>query len=142
MTSLSKKILFLLILISTFSFAQKVDKIEIESKKNFSDSELLRWAGLNEGQNYFPGILDSSLSRISTELGYNGYFYPVTSNSLVEFSTDSQNVTLHLNIDEGEPTIVKDVIFSSPDSMDIENYILPFNYLKGEIFNQYEIEND
>ncbi len=141
MTSLSKKILLLTILISTLSFAQKVDKIEIESKKVFSDNELLRWAGLNEGQNYFTGILDSSLSRISTELGYNGYFYPITSNSSVEFSSDSQNVTLHLSIDEGKPTIVKDVIFSSPDSIDIENYILSFNYLKGEIFNQYEIEN-
>ena len=141
MTCQGKHFLLLLIFISALSFAQKVNNIEIESRKIFSDNEVLRWAGLNEGQNYFPGIIDSSLSRISLTLSYNGYFYPSFKNSTVEFSSDSQRVTLYLNIDEGEPTVIQDVIFSSTDSSNIENYISPFNYLKGEIFNQYEIEN-
>lgn len=141
MTFRGKNFLLLLIFLSTITFAQRVDNIEIESRKIFSDNEILQWAGLNEGQNYFPGIIDTSLSRISTVLGYNGYFYPVFDDSRVEFSTDSQSVTLYLNINEGEPTIVQEVFFSSGDSIDVENYISSFNYLKGEIFNQYEIKN-
>jgi outer membrane protein insertion porin family len=46
-----------------------------------------------------------------------------------------------LNIDEGEPTVIQNIFFSSSDSINVEDYISSFNYLKGEIFNLYEIEN-
>jgi len=141
MTCRGKYFLILLLILCACTFAQKINKIEITSNKVFSDNEIKRWAGLNEGQNYFSGVIDTSISRISTALGYSGYFYPSFNKSTVEFSLDSQSVTLYLNIDEGAPTVIQDIIFSSADSVNIENYISSFNYLKGEIFNQYEIEN-
>ncbi|MCW8804895.1 MAG: BamA/TamA family outer membrane protein [Ignavibacteriaceae bacterium] len=131
----------MLILFSALAFAQKVDNIELKSSKVFSDNEIKKWAGLNVGQNYFPGILDTSLARITTALGYNGYFNFSFEGSMVEFSNDSQKVTLVLNIDEGEPTVIQNIFFSSSDSINVDDYISSFNYLKGEIFNLYEIEN-
>jgi outer membrane protein assembly factor BamA len=131
----------LLISFSALAFAQRVDNIEINSSRVFSDNEIKKWAGLNVGQNYFSGILDTSLSRITTALGYNGYFNFSFEGSSVEFSNDSQKVTLLLNIDEGEPTVIQNIFFSSSDSINVDDYISSFNYLKGEIFNLYEIEN-
>ncbi|MCW9064909.1 MAG: BamA/TamA family outer membrane protein, partial [Ignavibacteriaceae bacterium] len=131
----------MLISFSALAFAQRVDNIEINSSRVFSDNEIKKWAGLNVGQNYFSGILDTSLSRITTALGYNGYFNFSFEGSNVEFSNDSQKVTLLLNIDEGEPTIIQNIFFSSSDSINVDDYISSFNYLKGEIFNLYEIEN-
>jgi outer membrane protein assembly factor BamA len=141
MTCQIRNILIFVIFFSVFAFAQKIDKIEVSSTKVFSDDEILRWAGLNVGQNYFVGILDTSLSRISSALSFNGYFNPSFKDSKVEFSSDSQKVTLHLQIDEGKPTVIQNVYFSSTDSINAEEYISSFNYLKGEIFNHYEIEN-
>ena len=136
-----KYIALLLISLSTFTFAQKVEEIEINSSRVFSETEIKSWAGLNVGQNYFPGIIDTSLTRISTALSYNGYFNPSFEESGVEFSSDSQTVTIKLNIDEGEPTFIRDVIFSATDSSFLDYYNSAFNYLKGEIFNLYETEN-
>lgn len=141
MTCPGKNILILLISFSALTFAQRVDNIEVKSSKIFSDNEIKKWAGLNAGQNYFSGILDTSLFRITTALGYNGYFNFSFEGSNVEFSNDSQKVTLNLNIDEGEPTVIQNIFFSSSDSINVDDYISLFNYLKGEIFNLYEIEN-
>ena len=141
MTCQGKNILILLLSFSALTFAQRVDNIEIKSSKVFSDDEIKKWTGLNVGQNYFPGIIDTSLSRINSALSYNGYFNFSFEGSKVEFSIDSQKVSILLNIDEGEPTVIQNIFFSSSDSINVEDYISSFNYLKGEIFNLYEIEN-
>ena len=141
MICLIRNILLLVIFISFTTFSQRIEKIEVNKNKTFSDEEIEEWAGLNEGQNYFPGILDSSYSRISSALSYNGYFNFSFEGSQVEFSSDSQQVNLLLNVDEGQPTVIKNLFFSSSDSLNIENYLSSFDYLKGEIFNRYEIES-
>ena len=140
MIHLTKNILLYFILFSVAAFAQKIEKIEINNNRVFGDGEILKWAGLNEGQNFFPGILDTSLSRISTNLISNGYFNFIFEGSQFELSTDSQKVNLFLNIDEGQPTFVKEIFFKTSDSVEINDFISSLNYLKGEIFNRYEIE--
>ena len=141
MICLIRNILLLVIFVSFTTFSQRIEKIEVNINKTFSDEEIEEWAGLNEGQNYFPGILDSSYSRISSALSYNGYFNFSFEGSQVEFSSDSQQVNILLNVDEGQPTVIKNLFFSSSDSLNIENYLSSFDYLKGEIFNRYEIES-
>jgi len=126
--------------LSAAVFAQKVDRIEVNKNSFFSDDEIKKWAGLNEGQNFFPGILDSSLSRISTNLISNGYFNFIFEGSQFELSSDSQKVSLLLNVDEGKPTYVKELFFKASDSVSIHDFVSSLNYLKGEIFNRYEIE--
>ena len=122
------------------AFAQKIEKIEINSNRIFSDGEIIKWAGLNEGQNIYPGILDSSLSRISTNLILNGYFNFSFEGSQFELSSDSQKVNLFLNVVEGQPTFVNELFFEASDSINFDDFILSLNYLEGEIFNRYEIE--
>lgn len=141
MTTRSKYIFILLISFSALNYSQKVEKIEISSNKVFSDDEIQKWAGLNLGQNYFTGILDTSLARITTALSYNGYFNFSLEASTVEFSSDSQKVNILLNIDEGKPTVINNIIFTSADSIKDIADLSSFNYLKGEIFNLIEIEN-
>jgi outer membrane protein insertion porin family len=74
-------------------------------------------------------------------LSYNGYFNFSFEDSQIIFSSDSQQVNLILNVDEGQPTIINNLFFTSSDSVDIGNYISSFNYLKGEIYNRYEVES-
>jgi outer membrane protein insertion porin family len=141
MIHLFRKILLLILLSSSFILPQKVEQIEINKNIIFSDDEIKRWAGLNEGQNYFAGIIDTSLKRIGTFLTSSGYFNFSFQDSKYELSSDSQKVNLILYVFEGNPTIVKNLFFQLKDSIDIENYSSSFNYLQGEIFNRFEIEN-
>ena len=53
MIRLIRNIFLLFITISVTAFAQKIEKIEIGNNKVFGDEEIKKWAGLNEGQNYF-----------------------------------------------------------------------------------------
>jgi len=140
MIHLSKNILLFFLIFSLTSFAQKIEKIEINNNSIFGDGEILKWAGLNEGQNFYSGIIDTSLSRISTNLISNGYFNFTFEGSQLELSSDSQKVNLFLNVDEGQPTFVKEIFFKISDSINVDNFISSLNYLKGEIFNRYEIE--
>jgi outer membrane protein insertion porin family len=140
MIHLTKNILLYFILFSVAAFAQKIEKMEINNNRIFGDGVILKWAGLNEGQNFYPGILDTSLSRISTNLIPNGYFNFIFEGSQFELSSDSQKVNLFLNVDEGQPTFVKELFFKASDSVNIDDFISSLNYLKGEIFNRYEIE--
>lgn len=140
MILLSKNI-FLFFLIGTSVLnAQKIDKIEINRNEIFNDSEILTWAGLNKGQNYFPAIIDTSLSRISTGLISNGYFNFSFDGSKSEYSQDSQKVSLIINVIEGQPTLIKEIILSSNDSINIDEFKSSLGYLRGEIFNRFEIE--
>ena len=136
----TKIILFWFLIFATANYAQKIDKIEINENQVFSDDEILSWAGLNEGQNYFPGIIDTSLSRISNNLISNGYFNFSFDGSQYKFESDSQKVNLLINVNEGNPTLINELFISSSDSINRENFISSLNYLKGEIFDRYEIE--
>ncbi|GIK61530.1 MAG: BamA/TamA family outer membrane protein [Ignavibacteriota bacterium] len=140
MIHLKKNILLFFLIGASVLFAQKIDKIEINRNEIFSDTEILSWAGLNEGQNYFPGIIDSSLSHISVGLISNGYFNFSFDGSNFEFSVDSQKVDLFINVDEGNPTLIKNIEISSDDSIDITDFKSSLEYLRGEIFDRFEIE--
>ena len=140
MIHLNKNILLYFLIFSLTAFAQKIEKIEINSNRVFSDGEILKWASINEGQNFYPGKLDTSFSRISNNLIFNGYFNFNFEGSQFELSSDSQKVNLLLNVDEGQPTFVKEIFFKASDSVNIDDFISSLNYLKGEIFNRYEIE--
>ena len=99
-----KNIFLLLITFSVTAFSQKIEKVEVSDNKVFGDEEIKKWAGLNEGQNYFSGILDSSFSRISSVLSYNGYF-----NFSFEGSKESQIILYN---QEGFSLQFKEGLFS------------------------------
>lgn len=141
MIRFTKNILLCSFFFSIGIFAQKIEIIELKGNKVFSERDYKKWAGLNEGQNYFSGILDTALSRISSNLISNGYFNFSFDGSKTEFSNDSQKVVLSLHINEGGPTYVNEIIISSSDSINIENFSTSLNFLKGEIFNRGEIES-
>jgi len=140
MILLNKNILLYFLIFSLTAFAQKIEKIEINNNRVFSDGEIKKWASLNEGQNFYRGILDTSLSRISGNLIFNGYLNFSFEGSQFELSSDSQKVNLLINVEEGEPTFIKELFFTASDSINIDKFISSLNYLKGEIFNRYEIE--
>jgi len=140
MINLIRNIIFLSLLLSHLIFSQSIKEIEIEGNTVFSDSDIKNWANLNEGQSFNVSSFDSSKTKIAAELNSAGYFHSSFKDSEIEFSPDSQTVNIFLNIEEGEPTYVKELLFSTDDTSNVEEYLSSFNYLKGAVFNRYEIE--
>jgi outer membrane protein insertion porin family len=140
MISLIRNILFLSSLLAHLIFSQSIKKIEIEGNRIFSDNEIKNWANLYEGQSFNSSFFDSSKTKIAAELNSAGYFHSTFDKTEFQFSSDSQTVNVLLHVEEGKPTYVNKLLFSSDDTINAEEHLSSFNYLKGEVFNRYEIE--
>ena len=135
MISLIRNILFLSSLLAHLIFSQSIKKIEIEGNRIFSDNEIKNWANLYEGQSFNSSFFDSSKTKIAAELNSAGYFHSTFDKTEFQFSSDSQTVNVLLHVEEGKPTYVNKLLFSSDDTINAEEHLSSFNYLKGEVFN-------
>jgi len=122
-------------------FSQTINEIEISGNTVFSDEEISEWTGVSVGQRFIPGLNDTIKTNIAGELNSRGYFHSSFEGSELIISPDSQKADIKLHVDEGKPTVVKHLFFSASDSLELEKYISEFNYIDGEIFNKYNIEN-
>jgi len=119
---------------------QTIKEIEINDNMVFSDDEIKSWAKIYSGQPFTSGLIDSANKFIAAELNSAGYFHSSFGKSSWLFSADSQSVNIVLLVNEGNPTILNGMFFSSDDSAGTANFPGEFSYLKGEILNKYEIE--
>ncbi len=106
----------------------------------FSADDYVGWSGISVGQKYKTGILDSVKKNIAFHLSEFGYLNSTFSNSDIQFSSDSQNVKIFLQVNEGEPTYIHKLFYSDADSLDYEKIIPLFDFLQGQIFRPSEIE--
>ena len=130
------KYLLFTLTIPVLLYSQVVDVVEIKGNSIFSDSEIESWGGIGKGTRVYAGMLDTLKSRISYNLGLNGYFNPEFSGSDLEFSSDSQQVKVIMNVNEGAPSYIKNIVVTSDDSLRLKPFIQMFNFLKGQILNQ------
>jgi outer membrane protein insertion porin family len=140
MINLIKNIIFLSFLFINSIIPQSIKEIEINDNSIFSDSEIKKWANLYEGQPYTSSLFDSSKTLIAAELNSAGYFNSSFEDSEAQSSIDSLTVNIILHVKEGEPTFVKELFFSTDDTINVEEHLSAFSYLKGEIFKRHEIE--
>ena len=120
--------------------SQVVDKIEVNTNSSISESEIISWTQTGKGLKIYKGILDSLKSRIAFNLSLKGFFNPEFEGSKLDFSADSQKVNIVLNIDEGEPTFISNVNFTSNDSLQLKTFLPVFQFLQGQVFDKNEIE--
>ena len=127
-------------LFSSLLYSQVIDRIEVNGNTAFSDSEIESWAGIGTGTRIYDGMMDTLKSRIAYNLSLNGYLNPDFSESTIDFSSDSQQVELIIYVDEGGPSYINEVIVSCNDPFRLNSIRPIFNFLKGQILNQAELE--
>jgi outer membrane protein insertion porin family len=135
-----KNILCLALFLSHSIFSQSIKEIKIEGNTLFSNNEILNWSSIYEGQKFVSGLIDTAKAKIAAKLNSEGYFHSTLDRTEFRFSSDSQTVSIILYIEEGKPTYVNNLLLESEDTTAVEEYLSSFNYLKGEVFNRYEIE--
>ena len=137
-----KYIFIFLIVTASQSFSQTIQTINVDGNKVFSSSEIRGWAGINDGTKVVHGIIDSVKSRLAFQLAQRGYLHSTFNDTKLVYGADSQKVDLKIYINEGDPTYVKKINFKDVDSA-FSSKILPmFEYMQGQIFNKFELEDD
>ncbi len=109
---------------------------------NFEDSDYLKWSELRIDQPVFTGIIDSVKSRIARNILLQGYYFFNFKKTELIISSDSSLFNIVLDIDEGDPVMIKNIFFVDVDSVINKTIIDQFDYLKGQIFNKNEIESN
>ncbi len=132
--------LIIILFISSFSSAQKLSSFEVNGNFNFDDSEYLNWSQLRINQPIYNGILDSVKSKIARNILLQGYYFFNFTNAELVVSNDSSKFDIILEIDEGYPVVINNIYLDGIDTTSGINIIKQFNYLKGQVFNQQEIE--
>lgn len=114
----------------------------VNGNTNFEDSDYLKWSELRIDQPVFTGIIDSVKSRIARNILLQGYYFFDFKKIELIISSDSTLFNIVLDIDEGDPVMIKNIFFVDADSVINKTIIDQFDYLKGQIFNKNEIESN
>ncbi len=132
--------IFFLLLISN-ALAQNIviRSIDILGNKFFDKSEYLKWIGIGVNQKIFPGITDTIINRISTNLIQNGFHFFELYKVQID-SVDSASVNLLIELKEDSPTEIREIQFVNVDSTDIQFLQSTFEFLKGLILTQQDFE--
>ncbi|MDP2038666.1 MAG: BamA/TamA family outer membrane protein [Ignavibacteria bacterium] len=131
--------MFLLFLFLTgISFSQQLTKFEINGAKHFSVSDYKNWAGVRENIKVKEVSADSIKSKIYEALSAEGFYHSNVNN--ISFNTiDSASIALIIDIDEGNPTTIRNV--SVKEKLSDSTFVLQtIRNLKGEIFSSSVLE--
>ena len=134
-----KILLFSLFLLFNL-YPQSIKNLEVSENTDFTQSDILGWSRISTGIKYYSGLLDSVKKNIAEELAGFGYMNPDFSGTEVSYSEDSSSVSINLNLQQGDPTIIKNIFFVMSDSLRIDQINQAFDLLIGRIFNKYDIE--
>jgi len=120
-------------------FSQQNTKLEIAGAKHFSASDYRNWIGFNESLKAKNFLGDSIKADISENLASNG-FYHMSIPKLTLKEIDSTNSVLSIEINEGSPTLIRNVSIKEKllDSLFVLNEI---RNMRGEIFSAINIES-
>lgn len=132
--------LVLILFISSFLSAQKLSSFEVNGNSNFDDAEYLNWSQLRLNQPIYNGIIDSVKSKIARNILLQGYYFFNFKSAELIISNDSAKFDIILEIDEGYPVVINNIYLDGIDTTIDLNIIKQFDYLKGQVFNQREIE--
>jgi outer membrane protein insertion porin family len=134
-------VLILILVCPVFIYSQVIQSIEVKGSKAFKPNDIILWTGTSVGGKLTKGIADTiriNLARNLAARGYVGDSLEITST----VTPDTQKATLMINIKEGKPSIVKNILFENADAIDSTNFLPAFSFMEGQIFNKYEIETN
>lgn len=140
MLRLNKKIIFFLFTFAPFLLSQKINSIEVEGNNFFSEDELISWSGINTGTLVYNGIIDSVKKSLAHNLALRGYLNCDFSGTKIETPADSQNIKIIISIEGNFPAYVNKIKINYPDSLHPEKILSIFEYLEGQIFNKFLLE--
>ncbi len=125
--------------LTSAAFSQQNTKLEITGAKHFSAGDYRSWIGFNENLNAKSFSADSIKAKIGEALSTEG-FYHSQINRIVLKEIDSTSSVLAIEIEEGNPTIIRSVSIKEKllDSLFVLNET---KNIKGEIFSSLNIEN-
>src|ERR1035437_2772346 len=134
------KILIDLIFLTSFLFHQSIYNIDVKGSGVFGSSDVISWTGISLGSKPFKGIKDSVKFKLARSFAARGYINSTFDVTLIVI--DSMKANLKIYVKDGEPAYVNKIIFENANAADSLDLIPSFDFMEGQIFNKYNIEDN
>ena len=141
MTALSKIFIIILPLLLNFSYAQVIKDIKVTGNKYFSNSEIIEFARISQGNKIVPHMLDTVKKNIYLEIQKLGFFDAKLDSSRV-IPVDTAFAVFLISIDEGSRAGIRQIRYLNADKTDSLNIIPKFDFLVNRNFNKFELEEN
>ncbi len=121
-----------------------IQSVEIKGAENFSESRYINWSGVSSGTKIYDGLIDTVKKNISYQLSLEGYYNFIFKECRIE-KHDSLSGNLIINIDEGTPTYIRSLHYTSgkEDSLVIKDYLDELStgsFGKNRIFSRQNLD--
>jgi len=136
------KILITILIFNSIIFAQKVDRTEFTGNNYFSDASLLNMVALKQGAIYSDNQLQLDVNNLIRNYNLAGYFGIKITKINKEYNFDSTQVDLYINIEEGNQTLIGELIFEGNKLLNDIQVSDMFNTKPGEILDQGTLNSD
>src|ERR1035441_5401477 len=121
------RILINLIFLTSFLFHQSIYNIDVKGSISFGSKPL-------------KGIEDSVKFKLARNFAARGYINSTFDVALIVI--DSMKANLKISVKDGEPAYVNKIIFENANAADSLDVIPLFDFMEGQIFNKYDIEDN
>lgn len=137
-----KYFIILCFLLSTYSFSQTIESLQIKGSKIFTEEEITGWSNVKKGDKFSPDLIDSVKSRLALQLGNRGYMHSSFEKIRTGYKPDSLHINIGITIEDGEPTYIRKIIYNGLDSLNSTAVLPFFSFMEGSIFNKYDLEDN
>ena len=139
---LQGRLFFILFLIlSLRSSCQVIKSVTVGGNHNVGNGDIITWSGTPEGTKIYKGIIDSIKFRLASHLADQGYMHSAFTGTSIT-PADSNSVNLSINIDQGPPTYINQLVLNGLDSA-LHNSVSPyFEFLINRVFNKNDLEDN
>ena len=136
------RLIIKLILIGYISLtAQTIQLIEVNGAKEFSATDYIEWGNVQKGISYKNSLLDTIKMNIKKNLNDRGFFKGRISITVDSLQVDSSYfIALYYNIEENNPSYVKNIIIEGLNKDDSVNIFPLFRFLENDIYSSFRLE--
>jgi len=139
---LIKHFYILIILLNSALFAQKVNKIEFSGNKYFSNSALVDMIATKPGALFSAVQLELDINNILNTYIKSGYFETKIISVKKEYSFDSTEIDINIQVDEGNLALIGEIIIEGNKLLTNKQINGLMSTKSGELFNQSELNDD
>jgi outer membrane protein insertion porin family len=137
-----KYFFILCFVLNTYSFSQTIESLQIKGSKIFTEEDITGWSNVKKGDKFSPGLIDSIKSRLALQLGNRGYLHSSFEKIRISYKPDSLHINIDITVDDGEPTVIRKIIYKDLDSLNAAAVLPFFSFMGGSIFNKYDLEDN
>jgi outer membrane protein insertion porin family len=136
------KYFFIIFFLNVTVLPQTIKSVIVEGHFDFNKNDIINWSGISSGIKIYPNIEDSVKYNLAHHFADRGYIHASFEGTHFETSKDTSQNNFIINIQQGPPTYFNSIDLSGLDSAQYLAVVPYFSFLKGQVFDDIDIEEE